>query len=294
MRRPRVAGVGAALLDAVDASRLLPTAYTGGLRFQLEHGREGHVGYLLGERRRTGWWSYALVALAVKNTPGFLGALGVALWALARRGGGDLAAQRTALRLSLVLSLMVVAGVSVGRIQIGERYLLPAYPFLILLVALAAPTLWARRHGKAVLLLLALGHAGPTLAAAPGGTLAYFNALAGGRDGGHRVLLDSNLDWGQDLPRLAAWMRREGVPRVQLGYQGSDDPARFGISRDDLPGEHLYPARAPTVPFSGVVAVSPNLLYDLVPRLGDPYAALRQRRPAARAGIFFVYRLAPE
>jgi hypothetical protein len=123
--------------------------------------------------------------------------------------------------------------------------------------------------------------------------LSYFNALAGGRLGGHRVLLDSNLDWGQDLPRLAAWMRREGVASVQLAYQGSDDPARFGIAREDLPGDHLYPSRPPSRPFEGVVVVSPNLLFGLVPRLGDPYAALRGRRPAERAGVFFVYRMGP-
>jgi hypothetical protein len=293
MRRPRVAGAGAALLDAVDATHVVPIAYTAGLRFQLEHAREGHVGYLLGERRRTGWWSYGLVALAVKNTPGFLLALVGAAWVLSRRRPAESPSLRAACGLSIGLALAVLAGLSLGRIQIGERYLLPAYPFLILLVAVAVPPVWDRWQGKAALLLLALAHAGPTLAAAPGGTLAYFNALAGGREGGHRVLLDSNLDWGQDLPRLAAWMRGQGVARVQLAYQGSDDPARFGIDREDLPGEHLYPARPPARAFSGVVVVSPNLLLGLVPRLGDPYAPLRARRPDARAGVFFVYRLGP-
>ena len=292
MRPPRVGGGAAALLDALDAAHLVPAAYTAGLRFQLEHGREGHVGYLLGERRRTGWWSYALVALAVKNTPGFLLALAGAAWALARHPPGD-PALRAACGLSATIALLVFTGVSLGRIQIGERYLLQAYPFLILLAALALPAIGSGRWARAALLLVGLCHAAPTLAAAPAGTLAYFNALAGGHDGGDRVLLDSNLDWGQDLPRLAAWMRREHVGRVQLGYQGSDDPARFGIERDDLPGEHLYPARPPAVPFAGVVVVSPNLLHGLVPRLGDPYASLRQRRPDARAGVFFVYRLGP-
>ena len=198
-----VGGAGVALLDAIDATHVVPAAYTASLRFQLEHARRGLVGYLLGERRRTGWWSYGLVALSVKNTPGFLLALAGAAWALARRRTAEHPSLRAARGLSIGLSLMVLAGLSLGRIQIGERYLLPSYPFLILLIAVAAPTLWARRQGKPALLLLALAHAGPTLAAAPGGTLAYFNALAGGRDGSHRVLLDSNLDWGQDLPRLA-------------------------------------------------------------------------------------------
>src|SRR6185503_8493410 len=37
--------------------------------------------------------------------------------------------------------------------------------------------------------------------------------------------------------------------------------------------------------------VSPNLLWSLVPRLDPVYAALRERPPDDRAGVFFVYRL---
>jgi hypothetical protein len=291
VRRPRSEGAPARILDALDAMHAVPAGYVGSMRFQVEHNREGHPGYLLGERRRTGWWYYQPVAFAVKNTPGFLLALAAAAALALRRprprvGGAPIG-------LWLGLALVVFATASSSRIQIGERYLLPAYPFLILLAAGLAPSMLGRRGGGLALLVLGLLHAGPTLAAAPGGTLAYFNALAGGRFGGHRALLDSNLDWGQDLPRLAAWMRREGVSSVQLAYQGADDPARFGIPREDLPGDHLYRARPPARPWEGVVVVSPNLLFGLVARLGDPYAALRDRSPDARAGVFFVYRMKP-
>jgi hypothetical protein len=290
LRRPRVGGAAARVLDAIDAAHVVPAGYVGSVRFQVEHNRGGHPGYLLGERRKTGWWSYPLVAFAVKNTPGFLLTLPVAGLLALRQPG---ARARASNGLWLAFALVVLATASVSRIQIGERYLLGAYPFLILLAASAAPALLEGRRGWLVAVVLGLLHAGPTLAAAPGGTLAYFNALAGGRLGGHRVLLDSNLDWGQDLPRLAAWMRREGVTRVQLAYYGADDPARFGIARDDLPGAHLYPAQPPARPLEGVVVVSPNLLFGLLPRLGDPYAGLRDRPPDGRAGVFFVYRMRP-
>ena len=137
-----------------------------------------------------------------------------------------------------------------------------------------------------MLAVLGLLHAAPTLAATPGGVLSHFNLLAGGRLGGHRVLVDSNLDWGRDLPRLAAWMRHERVASVQLAYQGADDPARFGIAHQDLPGQHLYPERPAARPFEGVVVVSPTLLFGF----NDRYAALRERPPDTRAGVFFVYR----
>jgi hypothetical protein len=140
-----------------------------------------------------------------------------------------------------------------------------------------------------VVVVLAL-HVVPTVLQARHGYLPYFNLLAGGREGGHRLLLDSSLDWGQDLPRLAQWMRREHVQQVQLAYHGVDDPSRFGIAREDLPGIVLYPSHPPALPFSGVVAVSPNLLFGLVGKAGEPYAWMRRIPPDDRAGVFFIYR----
>jgi len=225
----------------------------------------------------------------VKNTLGFLAGLVLALVILVRRRDF---APRSATTHWMLTALVVFVAASAGRIQIGERYVLPVYPYLILLMAAAVPSLVSTRAGRlAAAAVLAL-HAGSSLWAAPGGYLSYFNALAGGREGGHRVLADSNLDWGQDLPRLARWMRERGVPRLQLGYHGSDDPRRFGIECEDLPGLNLYPHQPPRVPFTGTVAVSPNLLLGLFAGSGpDDYAALRRRPPDDRAGVFFIYRL---
>ena len=182
---------------------------------------------------------------------------------------------------------------SAGSIQIGERYLLPFHAFAILLVASAAPHLLGSRAGRIVLGAILVAHVVPALAVAPHGYLAYFNAIAGGPDGGHRVLLDSNLDWGQDLPRLASWMRRERVARIALAYDGADAPDRLGIVRDDLPGRNHYVPDGVDAPLRGTVVVSPSLVFGLVPREASRYAGLRSRAPDARAGVFLVYRLQP-
>ena len=283
---PRL-GFPGQVVGALQGLRVLPEAYLEGARFQLEHTATGHPAYLGGERSKTGWPHYFVVAFAVKNTPGFLLALLAAALAVASGGARRL----QALLPALLPALLLFAAVSLGHVQIGERYILAVYPALLVALAVAlAP--WARRPwGRAALAVLFLAHALPVLANAPRGHLTYFNGLAGGFERAHYVLLDSNLDWGQDLPRLAAWMRREGVASVQLAYHGSDDPDRFGIAHEDLPGRHLYPTREPARPFSGVVVVSPNLLQGLLPALRDPYAPLRDRAPDARAGVFFVYRL---
>jgi hypothetical protein len=90
---------------------------------------------------------------------------------------------------------------------------------------------------------------------------------------------------------LASWMRAGGVERVQLGYEGSDDPSLYGIRWKDLPGDHAYPGHQPGQLFSGVVAVSPNLLAG-TPWIDreNPYAALAAFAPHERAGVFFIYR----
>ena len=59
--------------------------------------------------------------------------------------------------------------------------------------------------------------------------LAYFNRFAGGPAAGSRYLDDSNIDWGQDLPSLAAWQSEHGVRPLALWYFGTDDPAGYGI-----------------------------------------------------------------
>jgi 4-amino-4-deoxy-L-arabinose transferase-like glycosyltransferase len=272
------------VLVAPGLPKLLPAAYIEGVLDVVRHNAAGHPTYLLGAVSERGWPYYYAVAFLVKNTPGFL--LGVA-WAagrLFRRGLKELEAHW------LVPAAAMFLVASVGHIQIGERYLLPVYPYLILLVSSCVPGLLT--GGRVVLGLLALLHILPALWVAPRGYLVYFNSLAGGPDRAYRVLVDSNLDWGQDLPRLARWMKKNGVQKVQLGYHGSDNPERFGIAHDDLPGLHLYPDHPPERPFEGTLAVSPNLLVGVFYPPGlSPYARLLARSPDDRAGVFLIYRL---
>ncbi|MBM4297899.1 MAG: tetratricopeptide repeat protein [Deltaproteobacteria bacterium] len=78
---------------------------------------------------------------------------------------------------------------------------------------------------------LGLWYAASSLAAYPN-YLSYFNELAGGAKNGHRVLLDSNLDWGQGLKQLKRWMDDHRVGKIQTLYFGVGYPKYYGI--DDL------------------------------------------------------------
>jgi hypothetical protein len=86
--------------------------------------------------------------------------------------------------------------------------------------------------------------------------LAYFNELAGPTDHHRRLLLDSNLDWGQDLGRLKRDLDAAGTTHVALAYFGHVDPALYDL-------DYTLPPNAPAV---GRYVVSANYL------AGYPYA----------------------
>src|SRR5207248_5064511 len=59
--------------------------------------------------------------------------------------------------------------------------------------------------------------------------LSYFNVFAGGPAEGYRHLVDSNLDWGQDLPSLKRRLDALGSRRPVLAYFGEAPPGAYGI-----------------------------------------------------------------
>jgi hypothetical protein len=180
--------------------------------------------------------------------------------------------------------------------QIGHRHLLPLYPFLFVAAGDAAARLavWRRPTGAVLVGVLGLWYALGTLLVHPH-HLAYFNEVAGGPANGWRQLVDSNLDWGQDLKRLRHWMDEHGVARVKLSYFGSADPAYYGIEADFLPGYMApRPARVTREIHPGdLVAVSATNLQGVYLDAGDRplVERLRSLEPVGRVGFsIFVYR----
>jgi hypothetical protein len=102
--------------------------------------------------------------------------------------------------------------------------------------------------------------------------LTYFNGLAGGPQNGHRVLIDSNFDWGQDLKGLKRWMDHHQRQSIQFLYFGMADPEYYGIKAFYLPGSliiHPSPENA-NFELPDYLAVSANLLYGSEIFLTEP------------------------
>jgi hypothetical protein len=220
------------------ADWLLPAPYAAGLRVKLAHAAHGHFSYLLGERSASGFPHYYVVALAVKTPLALQIAAAVGAWALARRRtGGDPAGFAC---LVLLPAIWLIAALSlVHRVHIGVRHVLPALPALLALAGAGAVHLArAGRPGRLGASVLAAWAAWAAASITPD-HLAYFHELVGGPGRGDAVLIDSNLDWGQDEGRFRAWARGRGVTvnpdRPTGGIVAANVNALRGIlSRDDL------------------------------------------------------------
>jgi len=251
-----------------------------GLHLLIRHNQSGHPTYLLGNVSTHGSWLYFPVAMLVKSATAWLllafAAFGVALAQAVRRGHGrDAAWSRTSLLLPVGLYFLMSITSS---INIGLRHLLPIYPFL---AAFVAVVLFGRFH-RAVWLRIAaficvLCFLAESATVFPR-YLSYFNMAAGGSRNGARFLLDSNIDWGQDLKRLKIWTQNRQSGPLCLDYFGVADPAYYSI-------EHrpLMPVRSPEErdALNCVAAVSVQFLWgEAEPR----YSALRELTPTDRVG----------
>jgi hypothetical protein len=221
-----------------------------GIGTQQLHNSRGQIAYLLGEVRKTGWWYFFPVVLAVKSPIPFLILAGIGLVLLGIRmceGKGWPAVAPAAMTAALLLVCMLI------RLNLGVRLILPIYPLLAIVSGFAAVRLWRlarlKRVGPAIVVVLLLWQITSSIRAHPD-YLAYFNEL-----GGHtpeQIVVDSDLDWGQDLLRLSEALRVRKIDSVSIAYFGSAD-----LSRHDLP--HLD-RLLPYQPATGWVAISKSKL----------------------------------
>ena len=123
-----------------------------------------------------------------------------------------------------------------SRMNIGLRHILPIYPFLFVwLGGVSAALLRSPSIAKrGAVCFLGLWLVGSCVVNYPD-YLAFFNETLGDRER-HEILVDSNLDWGQDLKGLKRWMVDQGVEKIELAYFGTADPAYYGIKAIYEPG----------------------------------------------------------
>jgi hypothetical protein len=195
-------------VGGVDHRLPAPELYSG-ISSVMLHNRAGHDSYLLGQRSRFGWWYFFPVALSVK-TP-------LPLLFLGGAGLVNAARQRTAVRWALACSLGILLSAMSSHINLGTRHVLAVYFGLALSAAVYAVDRlrhWHARPWTGCVVIGLLGWLSASTALSHPDYLAYFNALAGDRP--ERILVESDLDWGQDAKRLAMRLREEGAREVAV------------------------------------------------------------------------------
>jgi 4-amino-4-deoxy-L-arabinose transferase-like glycosyltransferase len=264
-----------------------------GLQRLLTIMEEGRPAFLLGQYSQEGWWHYFLLVFLIK-TPICTVALLIASLAF-YKAGNALSWREGVFLLAPVILFFAVTTQS--KLAIGVRHILLVYPFLFVLTSRLA-TIRLRPAWLATLLIgtPVLLAAISSLRIAPH-QLAYFNELVGGPEQGYRYLSDSNLDWGQDLKGLNAYMEKEQLPIIYLSYFGPAPPSRYGIRYQYVagtgnlewspPGDKIPPG-APRK----LLAISVYNLQD-VSRPHEPlFRWLWVRAPVAKIGYsIFIYDL---
>ena len=295
-------GTLAGIAEAAPWLRLpFPRPFIDGIDVVLEVGKVNDPSYFLaGELSADGWWYYHLAAFSMKCPLPVLAAILFSLgaWAVGRG--------RSRLDYTFFVPAIVLfaANSAFNSLQIGERHVLAAYPLLFIgaspwLGAALASEPWK----KSVKGLPAIAKAWlPAVAATvvfvwtAAGTIAigprylqYFNEAAGGAERGHRMLIDSNIDWGQDLIRLREYMDEKKIDRIALAYFGRVDPAVYGVRFAPLERGVTH----------GPTAVSATFLmgrpyfwilggrFRWVP--ARTYEWLQQYKPVARVGSMFIF-----
>ncbi len=250
-------GFRARVLLFASRYRLLPEAYLFGLANVEERGQI-HYAFLNGEYSVTGFRSYFIWTFLLKTPLPALLAILVAVAVAARRREW----RGTLLFLAVPVAVYWLATIF-ANLNIGHRHLLPIYPFLYVLCgALGAEWDKWRVNSKPWVAAVALVWIAWSafFVFAPSNkrdgwkpdtvqphSLAYFNELAGGPHNGYLWLVDSNLDWGQDLKKLKRWLDENQITEpVNLCYFGMADPRYHGIAFVNMPdGYALAPPIAP-------------------------------------------------
>ena len=272
----------------------LPADFVEGVDHQRHVMAQWHPVYLDGEWSFEGFRNYYLSAWWYKSPHAIQILLALAVLAVCwpRRERRHLRLQVTLLL--PVLLLFFVA--SSSSMQLGYRYLLPVTPFVFLFAAQLASA-GGRRIGMPQAAALAAAIALVATARCHPHYLSYFNERSGGPENAQTHLLDSNLDWGQDLLALRDYVRSNRIENLRLAYFGMVVPTDIGLPYTVPRSDTLTP---------GWFAISANFVGGRPHTIRNPdgshdsvdvnaFAWFRWFEPRARIGhSILVYELTRE
>ena len=206
------------------------------------HEAGGHTAYLLGRESRHGWWYYFPVVFFYKSPLPWL--------ILVAWGAVLLMRNRRGLQLVLIPVAILLTAMTAS-LNIGARHILPILPPLAIVSGYAVVQIWRTSRdafGRAALiallawLFIGVGKEHPDY-------LPWFNEAA--QPNPSWFAADSNIDWGQDVLRLARVVGEMQIDHLHTAFMNSTRLGEHGIHATGL---------IPHTKVNGWVAVSENYL----------------------------------
>jgi len=227
--------------------------YVEGFRDLAISNRQGRAAWLLGKVYPTGRTKfYYPVAIALKWPTILLLLLLASLIPGIRKickRPGDLLIEPGDLPIMCLFGAVFFVLALLSRINIGERHILPLYPFALLIAGGIWEHVRKHRAAMAVVVFALCLNAADALRYAPD-YLAYFNIFVRPQNS-WRLLTDSNLDWGQGLIAVRQYEQEHPDETLHLAYFGSVDPSLYGVRAVPL---------APNQPVKGMVTAGATCL----------------------------------
>ncbi|MFQ5901683.1 MAG: hypothetical protein ACE5IH_09025, partial [Thermodesulfobacteriota bacterium] len=283
-------GIASTAIDLTRDIYLLPESYLYGIEQLLDRSQTGHSSFLMGDYSTDGWWYYFIVAFLLKTPIPVLFFLLAASLYFTR-----IFEKRSVFFVFFLAPIMIFFIMSSSqKVNIGLRHILPVYPFMFVFISGLT-----RVHGsntkvtKMVFSSFLLWYLISTAAIYPY-HIAYFNEFIGGPENGYKFLVDSNLDWGQDLVGLKEYMDRKGIERINLAYFGMSKPEYYGISYEYLPGSVIVDSQEirSEIELKGYFAISATILQGVYISDKDFYKIFREIKPIDHIGYsIFIYKL---
>jgi hypothetical protein len=258
----------------------IPASMVRGIDLQKYDFERGLPSYLRGEFSDHGWWYYYLYALLIKTPLGTIGLFLLAIFCTFFQKGYNASWRDEMVMLLPGIVLLTFVSSQTG-FSVHSRYIIPTLPFFFIWMSKVGKVFSQRKRFLQVLVsILFFWSVVSSLWVYPH-SISYFNELAailptpkellapqepkgtpfiisllnsGSRNGG-RHLLDSNIDWGQDLFYLEKWsLQHPEVTKINTAVYGS-----YPLEQTKIPTKSMPPINDPQ---PGWYALSVNYLYD--------------------------------
>lgn len=229
---------GADPLKAVSTARnlkLLPEAYLYGFGHVLHESKIRHS-FLNGNYSPTGWWYFFPCAFILKTPLPVLLLLflGIISLLLNKSKARTIIKLKNSSYLFVLIFVYFIFSLSTN-LNIGHRHLLVIYPPIFVIAGCTATLLGKSTFRKMVICVIFGILLLENLLIYPD-YLTYFTPLSGGPSEGYKHLVDSSLDWGQELKGLKRWIDKNNIPddKIYISYFGSTDLTGYGLSQKRL------------------------------------------------------------